>query len=367
MLLIKVAVFCAGAYIVLSVILSAIRTFVLPRSANDGLTRKVFRFSSMLFSLRTRRAKTYEELDKMRAMFAPITLVSLPMVWIVLLIFAYTLMYWGLGVEPFERAFRLSGSSLLTLGFEFVPDLLPTILSFTQASMGPILMALLISYLPTMYAAFSRRETAVTMLEVRAGTPPFLSDMLVRYHLIRGLGELDEIWETWEVWFSEVAESHTSLAALTFFRSPQPDRHWVTAAGAVLDAASFVTSTVDMPPNPRAQLCIRAGFICLRQIADFFRIPYDHDPKPDDPISITREEYDAVCDQLVEAGIPLRPDRDQTWRDFAGWRVNYDPVLLELAQITFAPYAPWSSDRGRVDAMFVRNGQVRRPRKKRSA
>ena len=33
-------------------------------------------------------------------------------------------------------------------------------------------------------------------------------------------------------------------------------------------------------------------------------------------------------------------------RDFAGWRVNYDTVLLELAELTDAPYAMWSSDRG---------------------
>jgi hypothetical protein len=26
--------------------------------------------------------------------------------------------------------------------------------------------------------------------------------------------------------------------------------------------------------------------------------------------------------------------------------VNYDTVLIALAQLTMAPYAPWSSDRG---------------------
>ena len=46
-----------------------------------------------------------------------------------------------------------------------------------------------------------------------------------------------------------------------------------------------------------------------------------------------------------ESGVPLIADRDQAWRDFAGWRVNYDTVLLALAAMTMAPYAPWSSDR----------------------
>ena len=100
-----------------------------------------------------------------------------------------------------------------------------------------------------------------------------------------------------------------------------------------------------MPRDPQAQLCIRAGFIALRRIADFFNVVYNKDPKPDDPISVSRYEFDAVCDQLAEKGVPLKADRDQAWRDYAGWRVNYDTVLLALAAITLAPYAPWSSDR----------------------
>src|SRR5213075_1815942 len=73
--------------------------------------------------------------------------------------------------------------------------------------------------------------------------------------------------------------------------------------------------------------------------------PYDRDPGPSDPISVAREEYDALYDRLAEAGVPLRADRDQAWRDFAGWRVNYDAVLLGLAGFVMAPYAPWVSDR----------------------
>ena len=71
-----------------------------------------------------------------------------------------------------------------------------------------------------------------------------------------------------------------------------------------------------------------------------------------EPISIDRREFDQVCRQLTEAGVPLKADLDQAWRDFAGWRVNYDRVLLSLAALTMAPYAPWSSDR----SMIERNG-----------
>ena len=83
----------------------------------------------------------------------------------------YTGIYWSLGAGSWYEAFTLSGSSLLTLGFAPPHTLALAILTFSEAVLGLILVALLIAYLPTMYAAFSRRETAVTLLEVRGRQP----------------------------------------------------------------------------------------------------------------------------------------------------------------------------------------------------
>ncbi len=341
----RLLLFVLGAVTVAGTLLSAIRTFVLPRSANDRLTRVVFRTMRRLFDLRLRGTRTYADRDRAMALYAPLSLLSLPPVWLTLVLIGYMGMFWALGAPSWYDALRLSGSSLLTLGFAPIADLLGTILAFSEAAIGLILVALLIAYLPTMYAAFSRREAAVTLLEVRAGSPPSAIEMIERFHRLHGLDRLGEQWAAWETWFVEVEESHTSLAALVFFRSPQPDRSWITATGAVLDAASLTASTLDIPRDPRADLCIRAGYLALRRIADFFGIPYDPAPKYGDPICVTRQEFDDVYDRLASVGVPLKPDRDQAWRDFAGWRVNYDTVLLTLADLTMAPYAPWSSDR----------------------
>jgi hypothetical protein len=197
-----------------------------------------------------------------------------------------------------------------------------------------------------MYGAFSRRESSVTLLEVRAGSPPSAVEMLTRAYRIRGLEALNSLWDEWEKWFAEIEESHTSLSALVFFRSVKPERSWVTASGTVLDAAALYVSTLDMPRNPQAELCIRAGYLALRYIADFFNIAYPSSVQRGDPISITREEFDEAYTQLQATGLPMRPDRDTCWLNYAGWRVNYDVVLLSLAELTMAPYAPWSSDRG---------------------
>jgi hypothetical protein len=90
---------------------------------------------------------------------------------------------------------------------------------------------------------------------------------------------------------------------------------------------------------------IRTGTLSLRRVSDYFGFDYDPDPRPTDPISIGRHEWEAVCDRLDRAGLPLVADRDRAWRDFAGWRVNYDRPLLSLSAYVDAPLARWSSDR----------------------
>jgi hypothetical protein len=344
-LFVKIIVFIAGAALSVSVLISTIRTFVLPRSARSWLTTLIFVVSRSAFDVFTRKLKTYDERDRVMALYGPITLTLLPIIWLTLVLIGYMGMFWAVGIQPLEKAFVLSGSSLLTLGFEKQDGFVPIILSFTEATVGLLLIALLIAYLPTIYSAFARREMLVTLLEVRAGSPPSAVEMIDRFHRLDRFGKLNELWVLWENFFVDIEESHSSLVILAFFRSPQPHRSWVTAAGAVLDAAALINSTVDIPHDTQADLTIRAGYLALRHIASFFRIHFNPNPQATDPISISRLEYDIAVNYLVEKGVPIKADRDQAWRNFAGWRVNYDTVLLALCAMTMAPYAPWSSDR----------------------
>jgi hypothetical protein len=346
MIFLRIAAGAAGLGLIGAVLTSAIRTFVLPRSARDRVTQTVFRLMRLAFRPFTHSGRSYAERDAALALFAPVSLLVLPGVWLAVAGAGYAGLYWALGVAPAEAAL-LSGSSLFTLGFRQPASPLLLLLVFSEAAIGLLLVALLIAYLPTMYAAFSRRETAVTMLEVRAGTPPSAVELIARYHRLQRFDHLHELWEQWEQWFAELDESHTSLTALVFFRSPRPDQSWVTAAGAVLDAAALTAAALDIPRDAQTDLCLRAGYLALRHIADFFGVRYPAAPRADDPISVTRAEFDAACETLRAGGVPLKADRDRAWRDFAGWRVNYDPVLLALARLTTAPAAPWVSDEPR--------------------
>src|SRR5207302_10637415 len=220
-------------------------------------------------------ADTYEERDRAMALYAPLTLIILPVVWLALTLIGFTAMFWSLGVHPLRAAFVTSGSSLLTLGFARAPDLPTTVLAFGEAVLGLILLALLITYLPSIYGAFSRREHSVAMVTILAGSPPTPTEMLSRFHEIKGLGQLEEeVWKPWLDWFVDVEESHTSFVGLPFFRSPQPQRSWITAAGVVLDTASIYASSLDVPRSPAAELGIRSGYLAMRTLRDLYSIPY---------------------------------------------------------------------------------------------
>lgn len=350
--------FVLSALAVAATVLSAIRAVVLPRATQNLLPRLTTTVVRGLFRVRTRRVADYTERDRLMAMLAPVALVAMLAAWLLSLVGAYSVMQFCFGGRSFESSILYSGSSIVTLGTTADPRFWPSLLSYSEAGLGLLVVALFISYFPSIYSAFTRRETGVTLLQVRAGTPPDPATMMIRYHQIEERMELTELWRQWEAWFADIEESHTTFPILAFFRSPQPERSWITSAGAMLDSAAIWVSSVDHPPDPAAQLCIRAGFLALRRVADGFAIPHDPDPTPEGPISVSRSEWEAVMDRMAGAGVAVRADRDEAWRAWAGWRVNYDTVLLRLARLVEAPPAPWVSDRSPIEGRVGRSART---------
>ena len=343
--------FIAATTLVLATLLSAIRAVVLPRATQGVVPRMAVKTVRGVLAVRARRLVAFDERDRVMAILGPMALVLMLVTWLLTLFVAYAVMYFCLQGWSVGGAVRMSGSSLVTLGTTSDHRFWPSLLSYSEAGMGLLLVALFITYFPSIYGAFTRREAGVTLLEVRAGSPPQPTTMLIRYHRIEErVRELTELWRAWEAWFADVEESHSTFPVVAFFRSPVPERSWITAAGVILDGAAFWVACVQHPKDPDAQLTLRAGYLALRRIADGFGITYDRDPAPDAPISITRQEWDEAMDSMAKAGVPLVADRDQAWHDWAGWRVNYDSVLLRIARAVEAPPVPWVSDRSPIGA-----------------
>ncbi|MEM7092496.1 MAG: hypothetical protein AAF567_05805 [Actinomycetota bacterium] len=321
----------AGAVIVIVTLWSAMLTVVVPRSERPYISRWHFALVGWAANLLTSRLSDPALRDRLLSRMAPFGLVTLPFVWALHITAGFAFMFRGLSVDSLRDAFVLSGSSLTTLGIGNSDHTITLALVIFEGLIGLGLVGLVISYLPTIYGAFTEREVAVARLEVRAGRPPHPVSFLNRTNEIGWLGHMEEVWAEWEDWFLHIEETHTTHTSLAHFRSAYHGRNWLVTAGTILDTAALIHSTIDVHASPRIALCLRSGFTTLGSISDALEVEHPNDPHwPEQPISMSRETFDALCDELERLEIPLVADRDDAWRNFAGWRVNYDASLYGL-------------------------------------
>ena len=340
-LALRVLIGLGGVMLIIITLSAAIRSFVLPRNEVVRLNVGVFLGMRFFFDSAAKLASSYERRDRIMAHYAPVALVALPVVWLTLVSVGYTALYWAVGVGSLKVCYELSGSSLLTLGTAKTYGLWLNMLTYSEATLGLLLLTLLISYLPTIYQAFSRREVTVALLELRAGTPPTAASLLSWLNHDGSVLNDDQQWAEWERWFVEIEESHTSLPILTFFRSPQPGRSWVTSGGLILDTAALLFAAVDGPRSRQVELTFKAGCLALNRVYRFFddkarTQPTDLLPK-EETAEPGRAEFDAACAELAERGLALGDDRAAAWVRYQELRTRYASALEFLSRLTMAP------------------------------
>ena len=264
--------------------------------------------------------------------------------WLVAYLIGFGLVLWPV-VGDLAAALRESGSSLFTLGFASTNRGGPTAIDFLAGADGLIVVALQIAYLPTLYGAFNRRETEVTLMAVRAGQPAWGPELLARSRFTITTEDLPNFYRQWERWAADVAESHSSYPILLRFRSTHPMASWLIALLAVLDSAALFSAVAPDELPVQGRLCLAMGSRCLRQLADAVGIPYDPDPRPDAGIALTRQEFDQGIERLQSVGFHMQRTPDEAWPHFQGWRVNYEPIVYELAYRLDVVPAAWSGPR----------------------
>ncbi|MDP9227226.1 MAG: hypothetical protein M3P18_25935 [Actinomycetota bacterium] len=346
--------FTVGALIVVGTGGSVMRTLMVPRARLSRLSMTVGRkMVAPFFRFLASRFSEYETKDQILALSAPSSLLANLLAWIALFLIGYGLMLWPLIGGSLADAMRESGSSMFTLGIFATPRLGATIINYLAAVTGLIVVALQIGYLPTLYSAFNRRETLVTLLQSRAGAPAWGPEILARAQLVNLVDSLRALYADWEHWAADVAESHTNYPVLIWFRSPHPLRSWVVALLALMDSAALYQSVAPGSAPPESRLVIRMGFTCLRNIAEVMSIPYDPDPFPDDPIQLTFEEYMDGIRRVQNIGFAMERTPEEAWTHFQGWRVNYETVAYAIADMVSAPPGPWSGQRSRLAGMTI--------------
>jgi hypothetical protein len=349
MIVVRIAVGLLAVVAVGAVLGSVLRTVVLPRAVPARLARVAFLLVRGVLRVRLRLAgrSDYATRDRVFALQAPFGLFAQLLVWASLIWVLFAAVFWSLSASAIDgasisRALEQSGSSMLTLGFDAPHGLARQLAAFAAAGVGLTLLALVIAYIPTVYAAFSRREALITKLVVRTGAPPTGPALLSSSWRLGRFDQLDEVWDGWEDWFIDIGESHTTFPQLAFFRSPHPQNHWVLATEAVLDGAALFTTVCDVPRQARSELCLHAGVHALTEIAEFLGIAH-RPPEPEADITLTHQKFDQACSELRDLGVPVRDDRRLSWSEFRSTRARYEPLLAVIGRLTDAPRSEWSS------------------------
>jgi hypothetical protein len=340
-----------GILLILAGWQSVIGTLIVPRAVGSWLTHWVDRLVLAAYRMVTRPVTDYVRRDRILATQAAAILVTQLGAWLGIFLAGFTLALWPFPGRSITTALADAGSSIFTLGFAEPAGTTPAVIVFIAAATGMVVVALQIGYLPTLYAAFNRRETEVALLVSRAGVPSWGPELLARTHYALGSGTstlntLPDLYRQWERWSSDVAESHTTYLPLVRFRSPQPYSSWVIALLSVLDSAALIlTLSPGQAPTVPARLCLRSGFGCLNRIARAMGIDVAEEADPEAGITLTYAEFLKAHARLLEVGFPMTREPADAWPDFVGWRVNYERSAYQIAAAVDAVPALWSGPR----------------------
>ncbi len=275
---------------------------------------------------------------------APIIILTLLVGWLGFFVLGYGVILLPV-THSWDLAFRESASSTFTLGFTLRSQSRPAAVDFLAAATGMISIALQIGYMPTLYGAYNRRETEVTLLHIRAGNPPWGPELISRATRLSTIETLPSLYENWERWASDVVESHSSYPVLLRFRSPHQDASWIVALLAVLDSAAIMLSIAPSQANLQFRLCLRAGFLCVQRLAETVGIVTNKDPSPDTEIELPFDEFAQAYHRIQDGGFEMERDVQEAWAHFKGWRVNYEAPVYALAKAIDAVPVVWSGPR----------------------
>jgi hypothetical protein len=124
----------------------------------------------------------------------------------------------------------------------------------------------------SLYSSLGHREVLVTMLHNRAGAPPSGVILLETYAHLKMLEELPGFLSAWEEWSTEVLIGSLSYPVLPYFRSARHDESWVSALGAILDAATLIISCIEDGSAGPANLLYQSGCQLVNDLKDYFKI-----------------------------------------------------------------------------------------------
>jgi hypothetical protein len=340
-----------GAILVITAANSVIGTIIVPRPVASWLTNWVDKLVNGSFRLVTAHIRDYQRRDRVLAAQAAAILLMQLAAWLAIFFIGYTLLLWPFLAGGITQAFTTAGPALWEIGSETASGAGPRTIVDLASLTGIITITLQIAYLPTLYSAFNRRETEVSLLNARAGVPSWGPELLARTHYALGSGTstadtLPALYETWERFAADIAESHTTYLPLVRFRSPRQLSSWVIALLSVLDSAAlYLSFAPNAAPIVPARLCLRSGFQCFSEIARAMNLSVQASPDRAAGISLRYQDFLDGLATMQKVNFPIEREPEEAWPEFVGWRINYEATAYAIAEAIDAVPALWSGPR----------------------
>jgi hypothetical protein len=347
----------SGLIIIAVILWDAFETVILPRRVNRRIRLTGLFYSAVWvpWSAFVIFSKPPKRREKLLSLFGPLSLLLLLVIWAVGLILGYALIVWSidqrLGASSeisFWTHLYLSATTFFTLGYG---DIVPTnsigrFMSVVEAGNGFGLLAIVISYLPILYQAFSKREASISLLDARAGSPSSAVELLRRHRNDDQFNDLHRLLGEWERWSAELLESHLSYPVLCYFRSQHDNQSWLGALTTVLDTCALVMVGVDGASVWQARLTFAMARHAVVDIAQVFRTKPTRDSSCYS--RLPKAELDRMRDILRQNGINLS-DGEETERRLMEFRAMYEPYVHALSEWLLMPLPPWILPKDAID------------------
>lgn len=328
-------------------LLDAFETILQPRRITHRFrfARLFYRTAWALWRAVASRLPAGKYRESFLGVFGPLSLLGLFVAWVCALILGFGLLHWSLRSAlhtpaGFWTYLYFSGSTFFTLGYG---DLLPTngptrTLAVLEAGLGFGFLAVIISYLPVLYQAFSHRETTISLLDARAGSPPTALEFILRLAHCHKLDSADSLLAELERWAAELLESHLSFPVLSYYRSQHDNQSWLSTLTMTLDTCALLMTRVRRKDSYQTQLT----FAMARHAAVDLGLILRARPDSPSPNRLPPEARQRMEQALRDAGVELK-DAPDAQANFDQMRGIYEPFLNALAALflfTLPPIVP---------------------------
>ena len=344
-----------GIVVILLVAQDAFETIILPRRVARRF--RLVRLITFVIQLGWKSlgyvTRAGARRESILSYLGPLSLLALFGFWAVLFVFGFALLLWGLAlplnapdkVTSFTTYLYLSGTTFFTLGLGDITPLpgVARLLVVSEVALGFIFLALVISYVPIIYQAFSRRELRISLLDSRAGSPATAAELLRRNHAGKNVEELRLLLRDWEVWCADILESHLSYPILAYYRSQHDQQSWVEALTVILDTSALILTGIDGLADEPARFTFAMARHAVVDLALVIGIP------PTTGVNrLSAAEFAHLRDVLAASGIHLR-EGTATEQKLAALRETYEPFVSALADRMLVSLPPWIPPENTLD------------------